>query len=419
MTDLKKKPLVGFFPGFFDIGETYPLIKIAKCYQELGGNVIIFSHGGKYEYLAEDQGFKITRINPISDRSGITRYFLEHGEEDLINMIKNQVQTYKEAKIKALVQTCSYLDCLLSPRVANIPIISVLTGTLAPPFFKAKYATFPDSSENYLTQLIPKYIKNRFSNWYSLNYKGSLTKKINRIAKKINIKKFRNFQDIMSGDYTLICDDMEFLDLKPTSDFPDNNYIGPILSFDPLDQKAIQDNEVENHLKRPGKSILITMGGSYLWKEFFLRFLDILNQADYNVIATYTDILKENELPKLNENILLKKFVTNITELNQKVDLSIIHGGRGSVYTAAYSSRPAIGIPYNGEQQYNLDNLVRHGMAIRLSKTFFQDEELINALNEIFNNYDKYLKNAQILREKLPNPEGDQNGARRILELIS
>lgn len=419
MTDLKKKPLVGFFPGFFDIGETYPLIKIAKCYQELGENVIIFSHGGKYEYLAEDQGFKITRINPISDRSGITRYFLEHGEEDLINMIKNQVQTYKEAKINALVQTCSYLDCLLSPRVANIPIISVLTGTLAPPFFKAKYATFPDSSENYLTQLIPKYIKNRFSNWYSLNYKGSLTKKINRIAKKINIKKFRNFQDIMSGDYTLICDDMEFLGLKPTSDFPANNYIGPILSFDHLDQKAIQDNEVENHLKRPGKSILITMGGSYLWKEFFLRFLDILNQTDYNVIATYTDILKENELPKLNENILLKKFVTNITELNQKVDLSIIHGGRGSVYTAAYSSRPAIGIPYNGEQQYNLDNLVRHGMAIRLSKTFFQDEELINALNEIFNNYDKYLKNAQILREKLPNPEGDQNGARRILELIS
>ncbi len=53
MINSDKKPLIGFFPGFFDIGETYPLIKIAKCYQELGGEVIIFSHGGDYEYLAK------------------------------------------------------------------------------------------------------------------------------------------------------------------------------------------------------------------------------------------------------------------------------------------------------------------------------------------------------------------------------
>ena len=46
MINLDKKPLIGFFPGFFDIGETYPLIKIAQCYQKEGGKIVIFSHGG-------------------------------------------------------------------------------------------------------------------------------------------------------------------------------------------------------------------------------------------------------------------------------------------------------------------------------------------------------------------------------------
>jgi glycosyltransferase involved in cell wall biosynthesis len=59
MINTDQKPLIGFFPGFFDIGETYPLIKIAKRYQEIGGKVSIFSHGGQYDYLAKEQGFKI------------------------------------------------------------------------------------------------------------------------------------------------------------------------------------------------------------------------------------------------------------------------------------------------------------------------------------------------------------------------
>jgi UDP:flavonoid glycosyltransferase YjiC (YdhE family) len=367
MIKLDKKPLIGFFPGFFDFGETYPLIKIAKRYQELGGEVVVFSHGGKYEYLAEEQGFKIIRIKPIANRIDNTRYFLEWNDEDLIRMISSEALVYRNAGIKALVQTSSYLDCLLASRAAKIPLITVISGTLTPPYYWDNYATYPDDKENYFTRLIPQYLKNRITNYYTLKYKGPIIRKFNRIAKKIVInKRYRNFQDLRLGDYTLISDDIEFLDLKPTRDFPAKNYIGPILPDDPFEQKAIKDEEIENHLKKPGKSILVTMGSSFIMKELFLRVINFFNHTDYNVIATYTSILNDNELPELNDNILLKKFITNIGELNQKVDLAIIHGGRGTVYTAAYSGKPAIGIPLNGEQQYNLDNLVRHGMAIRL-----------------------------------------------------
>jgi UDP:flavonoid glycosyltransferase YjiC (YdhE family) len=263
-----------------------------------------------------------------------------------------------------------------------------------------------------------QYVKNRINNWYALNYRGPITKKFNRIAKKTNINtRYRCFQDIVLGDYTLLCDDMKYLGLKPTSDFPVENYIGPILSDDFFEQKL--EDDIEKHLKKSSKTILLTMGCSSVMKEIFLKILKTLNQTDYNVIAAYTNILNDSELPKLNDNILLKKFIKNITILNKRVDLAIIHGGRGTVYNVAYSGKPAIGFPLNGEQQYNLDNLARYGAALRLSKTFFREEKFLDAIKKIFDNYDTYLENAKLLTQKLPKPEGDKKAASRILEIIT
>lgn len=420
MIKSNKKSSIGFFPGFFDLGESYPLIKIAKRYKELGGNVVIFSHGGNYEYLAEKQGFEIKKIEPIASGPDITRYFQNESDENIIKLIKNQALIYQNTQIDALVQTSSYMDCLLTPFLVKIPIISIISGILAPPYIQANYATYPDNFENNFTRIVPKFIKNRINKWYTLSYKGPITKKINRITKKMNINiHFRCFHDILLGNYTIFCDDMKFLGVKPTKEFPEKNYIGPILTDDLFKTNNKKDVEIEKHLSRPGKSILLTMGSSKVMKGIFLEILKTLNQTDYNVIATYTDLLNENELPQLNDNVLMKKFIPNIVELNKQVDLVVIHGGRGTVYNAAYSGKPAIGIPLNGEQQYNIENLERHGAALKVSKTFFQKEKLLKATAEIFENYDIYLKNAQNLAHKFPKPEGDKNAAYIIQEITS
>jgi UDP:flavonoid glycosyltransferase YjiC (YdhE family) len=414
-----RKPLIGFFPGFFDIGETYHLIKIAKCYQDQGGKVIIFSHGGDYEYLANEQGFEIIRMKPIAHGPDITRYFLEHSDEDIINLINEQISIYQKSGIKVLVQTSSYLDCLLTPYAAKVPLISIISGTLAPPYYKENIATYPEIFDNYLKRLVPQMIKNRINNWYTLAHKGPITRKFNRIAKKINInKRFNCFHDIILGDHTLFCDDINFLGITPTIKFPSEDFIGPILSNEFINSEISSgDHEIEKHLNRTGKSILLTMGSSKIMKEIFLDILNVLNQTNYNVIATYMDMLSDDEAKRFNDNILLKKFIQNITELHTRVDLSIIHGGRGTVYNVAYSCKPAIGVPLNGEQQYNIESLVRHGTAKKVSKTFFKKEELLKAIEEIFVNYEKYLENAQTLANNLSKPEGDKKATQRIIEI--
>jgi len=420
MINSKKMPTIGFFPGFFDIGETYPLIKIAKRYQEFGGKVVIFSHGGEYEYLAKNNRFEIIRLEPIASGPDLTRYFLKNNDDDIIRLIKDHQSVFKINEIKALVQTSSYLDCILAAMYGKIPVISVVSGTLSTPYFKANHATFPDNLESYFTMLIPQFIKNKITNWHTLHYKGPITKKFNRITQKINLeKRFRYFQDIRMGNSTLISDDINFLGVNPSKDFPADNFIGPILSDELYLNQKSPDIEIKNHLKRPGKTILLTMGSSKIMKALFLQILEILNKTDYNVIATYTSLLKENEIPKCSENVMLIKFISNILEINKLVDLAIIHGGRGTVYNAAYSGKPAVGVPLNGEQQFNLDNLVRRKAAIRVSKTFFDEKKLLNAIHQILDNYENYLENSKALTKKLQKLDGGEKAAKRILEIVN
>jgi UDP:flavonoid glycosyltransferase YjiC (YdhE family) len=85
-----------------------------------------------------------------------------------------------------------------------------------------------------------------------------------------------------------------------------------------------------------------------------------------------------------------------------------------TVYTAAYSGRPVIGIPIQFEQQYNIDMLVRHGMAIWISKNHFREAELISALDTIFAGYDEYRGRAETLANRLPVVDGARREAERI-----
>ena len=114
----------------------------------------------------------------------------------------------------------------------------------------------------------------------------------------------------------------------------------------------------------------------------------------------------------------MEKFVPSIAELHKMVDLAIIHGGQGTVYTAAYAGKPVIGFPMQFEQHLNLEKIVGHGAGLMLSKKYYKEKDLLIAIKGIFDSYDIFLNNAQALVNKLPKPHGDKNAARRIVEIL-
>jgi UDP:flavonoid glycosyltransferase YjiC (YdhE family) len=76
-----------------------------------------------------------------------------------------------------------------------------------------------------------------------------------------------------------------------------------------------------------------------------------------------------------------------------------------------------IGIPMQFEQQYNIDMVVRHGTAIRISKNHFRERDLIAAIDTILSNYEGFRRRAAALAARLPAVDGARQGAERIREI--
>jgi UDP:flavonoid glycosyltransferase YjiC (YdhE family) len=280
-----------------------------------------------------------------------------------------------------------------------------------PAYFKAGLATFPDTFENTLTGLLPKRLKDWVSNWAMLHSKVG-TGAFNRVAKRYRLPQISNSVDLWTGDYTLVSDLKEVLEIPAKYDFPAEDYIGPLLANLNIPLNA----KVKAHLRRPGTKIYFSMGSSGN-KGLFLEILKALSRTHYNVVAAYTTILNEDELPFVGKNILLEKFVP-AEIVNKMVDLAVLHGGQGTFYTAAYSGKPIVGIPMQPEQQYNIDILVRNGSAIRISKRHFCEKALLNAIGTILTDYNKYQENANALADRLPVVDGAQKGAQRIKAIV-
>lgn len=420
-----EKPLIGFFPLFYNLAETGRAILVAKRYIELGGKAVFFSHGGKYEYLAKDFGYDIVRVNPIYTEESIRKKIrINRGEQKgipyteafLREAVSEEIAIFKKTEVKMIVSFVNF-PCSISARAAGIPLVCI---SPAPGNFHLR---IPDDFENSFTRLIPQSIKIPLYNWVFKHAKKFL-KPFNTIAKEYGLKPFKNTMDVVYGDVTLGTNFLEFINVFSDQQlFPDEDYVGIISlkevfseRFSKEKTKAIE-HDIKQHLNKSERSILLTMGSSGD-KRLFLNILRGLNKTPHRIIAVYTNILNEDELPTINENILLMKFVPSIEKLHKMVDLTIMHGGQGTVYAAAYASKPVIGFPMQFEQHLNLEKMVGHGVGFMLSKKYFKEKHLLNAIKEIFNNYDIYLKNAQILAKKLPQPEGDKNTANRLVKLL-
>jgi len=335
-----EKPLVGFFPPFHSLSDTSRLILIARRYEKLGGKAIFFSHGGQYEHISKNNGFKIVRVNPIISKDAVdsvwkfnrndsVRGFSKYNKiakkssasKLVIKSIESELEAYKKTGIKMLV--CAFVPtCSISARVAKIPFISVVPIVFEGASFSVRA---PDISENVFTRLIPQSWKIHFINWYLKRIK-ILLKPYNIAAKKFNVSPFKCYFDMFNGDYTFETNALEFINVFPNQQRePVENYIGPILidelfvdKFSEEETKEIE-SEIETHLKKPGRSILLTLG-SVGHENLLLKILRSLDKSECNVIVLYSQKLEEKEVLRLSNKILVKKFVPSISKINRMVD---------------------------------------------------------------------------------------------------
>ena len=412
------RPVVGFFPFFHDLAESTRLVRIAKQYQALGGRLVFFSHGGRYEALAAEAGLPFHRLEPVytpAQVDDLMKYDRMEKFGDpfpvswLLEHVHSECRAYAQHGV-SLVVTGFNLPCSLSARKAGIPLVWVLSGTSYAQYFQAGLATLPDKFQRRFTRVLPAPLTRRLTSRIMLHARTG-TRAFNTVAGQLGVAGFPSTLSLWTGDYNLISDLPELLGMPSRHDYPERDYIGPLLAC--LDVPL--DAQIAEHLARPGRHIYFAMGSSGN-KELYLRVLRALAGTGHNIIAAYTSILNPGEIPRLGDRVLMRRLIP-AEQVSPMADLAVLHGGQGTVYTAAYAGRPVIGIPMQFEQQYNIDMLVRQGTAIRLSKNLFRERDLIAAIDAILGHYEGFRGRAAALADRLPAVDGARRGAERIREI--
>jgi len=426
-------PKIAFLPCFKNYGETYPLIAMARKYRERGGEAIFVGFPGEYDRYARDLGFRLVELVRPPPQESFQEYkrlmgkfqenqvpqeklypfFFSNGFEGE-DRIRQEIDIFRREQVDAVVSSFNFTP-LISARAAHLPLVTVLSGVATASFFEANRATFPDGFENSLTRLVPRPIKTWLTNQYILRLKWGV-KWCNELAEKYHTPHVRRFLDLFRGDETLVLDDLDFVDLQPASLAAHEHFIGPIIPEDSTVADAAMDPDIQAMFDAPGRTVLVALGTSVI-KKIFLDVVTTLGGTDYKILASYKNLVTEEELPPPRPNVLLRKFFPSIRQLQERADVSIITGGRGAVYTAALSGRPVVGIPIQSEQQWNLDNLMRHGVGIQLSKKFFAGKKLTKAIDTIFRDYDTYLENAKRLKARMQQSDAPTLAAQRILAI--
>jgi len=407
------------FPHFYYLSEVSRLVEIGHALRGLGQDVVFFSHGGGYEYVAREAGFEVISVEPhMSPQRAADYMAFNRGEKG--NPFRdsfftdNELQAYVPSETDALRQARAdavligwNLPSYLSAPLAGIPVFVQQPGPFTAPFFDRKMGVFQPS----LFGAARRLPLNWLVNWWVPRTKIWLAP-FNRMAEALGLPHWKSTLDLMAGDLTLVMDAPEILGIPPAElhtyqpehpQFfhrpPVYRYGGPCFARLPGDVPA----SIRAHFDTLRPKLYCAMGVSGS-PHVLQDVIEIVNElALQAVIVTTTILPKFRELE--SERILLTSHAPAHL-VNPLADIAITHGGAGTVQTAIHAGTPLVGIPMHLEQTGNLSLVTRQGAGLMLSKWDLNQRSLGRALERLLTDASlrKNMLRLKTLQDKLDGP---------------
>ena len=362
------KKLLLFAPVTFDLAETTRMIEIAKgiINHPVANHVFdiqFISNGGDLEHLIEEEGFPLRRLEPRYTPEMIEllgkvdkgeKFAPALSQKEMIAMIDNEVKYLKELK-PTVVVTGSYMTIPVTCRILNIPLVWVVQSTWLEDFFAhgagmTDGITFPPLKE------IADWLILLFINfWIRIGFLGP----VNKAAKHYGVAGYKSIFEYWRGDITMVAEPAEFSGVKLP---PNYYYTGPLIAR----QDFPLPEEIKN-IPRDKPLIYFAMGSSGT-PQIIAKIIESFEGKPYRVIAPVKQHLDKVPGVKIPSNVMVTDWLPALL-VNKLADLSLIHGGIGTVMTAAYAGKPVVGVGMQLEQVANIACLVRKGFAIRVAKS--------------------------------------------------
>ncbi|MCG2785655.1 MAG: hypothetical protein L6461_11165 [Anaerolineae bacterium] len=368
-----------FSPAVYNLAETTRCIEVAKACRE-AFDVLFISYGGEFEHLITKAGFAIQPLEPqITPEKAEHIYKVDQGAKfgDLFSVaeveqqVRNEIALFEKVKPVAVV-TGFNMSNGISCRVAKVPLVWLTHSTwMLASMLEARLGTWPDMLDfpplNWLPDATLLWITKKFT-----ALSGLILRPYNQVARHYGLAPFADIEQIWTGDYNLLAEPAEVceLDLPPSY-----HYIPPLIGrLDiPVPDEILQ-------LPKDKPLVYFAMGSSGQ-PQVIAKIVESFKDKPYRVIAPVAKHLKGMNV-QVPENVLVTDWLP-AHKVNPLADISVIHGGIGTVMTACLAGKPVVGISMMFEQEANIDCLVRKGFAIRIRKNRLTPEKLCQAIDAL------------------------------------
>ncbi len=368
-----------FSPAVYNLAETTRAIQVARACQRCF-DILFVSYGGEFETLIEQAGFAIRRLDPqVTPEKAEYLYKVDQGRalgyffsvEEVEKQVRNELALFEDVGPIVVVTGFNFSNSI-SCRVAGVPLVWLTQSTwMMTAMFDVALGTWSDMLDFPPVCWLPE----RMLLWLSkkvMAFSGLFARPYNKVARRYGLAPFESMERLMEGDYNLLAEPEGFCEIEVP---PTYHYIGPLIGR--LDAPV-----PEGILNMPkDKPIVYFAMGSSGQPKVIAKIIEGFEGKPYRVIAPV-----EKHIAGLDVNVPDNVLVTGwlpAHKVNPMADVSVIHGGIGTVMTACLSGTPIVGISMMIEQEANIDCLVRKGFAIRIRKRRLTPERLCGAIDTL------------------------------------
>jgi UDP:flavonoid glycosyltransferase YjiC (YdhE family) len=402
-----------FFSYGHNLGDFTRALETAKGMKESGMDAKFFNHGGIHNHMISEAGIDETNLYPeltweqhqiIMD---INRYKVKVGTP--LPVSAKQWIEMAEADLEALadykpdgVYAGLNLSCMISVPYAKLPMVTQVPTVNCPAFIHKEMYNMPNTMEKnfFMQKVLPGFVKRKIMKKVLLgdSAKASLVT-FNEARKHFGLAPIYNITDLVKGDLTILPDLPILSGLKEEDLTEGYRYSAPI--FSKMDLPIPQ--EVTNVFNRPGINIFCSLGSSGYPETLKLIIKTLKAVPHFNIVCSTTSILDPSELGENTDSFYACHFLPAHL-VNEMADIAVLHGGQGTIQTAAWAGTPVIGIGFQAEQQANIDGLVRLGMAVRIPIYAVSPKRILKAIQTALK--PNYSKHALLVKNKIRATDG-------------
>ena len=371
--------MIIFSPTACNLAEVTRALEIAKPCRD-SFEILFVSYGGEFENLIEKEGFVIRHLEPALTPEKVEHiYRVDQGRKlgyfysarEVEEQVRNEIALFQELKPVAVVTGINFSNSI-SCRVTQTPLIWLTHSTwMMQSMYNAGLASYVDMIDLPGIRLLPEKLLTLISK-KMLSLSNLYTRPYNKVARRYGLKPFKTMESLWEGDYNLLAEPEEFCELELP---PTYHYIGPLIGR--LDSPIPED--ILNLPK--DKPIIYFAMGSSGQPEVIAKIVEGFDGKPYRVIAPVKSLLRNLDV-KVPSNVIVTDWLP-AHKVNPMADISVIHGGIGTVMTACLAGTPVVGVSMQPEQEFNIDCLVRKGFAIRIRKKRFTPEKLSSAIDQL------------------------------------